>query len=57
MFAEWKHFLCFAPMLTLPNLHQPFEIEADASDYAIGVVLTQQGHLVAYHSETLLDTV
>ena len=22
-------------------------------DYAIGAVLTQQGHLVAYHSETL----
>ena len=44
-------------MLTLPDLQQPFEIETDASDYAIGVVLTQQGHLVAYHSETLFDTI
>ena len=39
-------------MLTLPDLQQPFEIETDAFDYAIWAVLTQQGHLVAYHSET-----
>ena len=38
-------------------LQQPFEIETDASNYAIGVVLTQQGHPVAYHSETLSDTI
>ena len=44
-------------MLTLPELQQPFEIETDASDYAIGEVLTQQGNPVAYHSETLSDTV
>ena len=44
-------------MLTLPDLQQPFEIETDASHYVIGVVLTQQGHPVAYHSEILLDTV
>ena len=44
-------------MLTLPDLQQPFEIETDAFDYAIREVLTQQGHPVAYHSETLSDTV
>ena len=38
-------------------LQQPFEIEIDASDYVIGVVLTQHGHLVAYHSETLYNVV
>ena len=43
-------------MLTLPDLQQPFEIETDASDYAIGEVLTQHGHPMAYHSETLSDT-
>ena len=40
-------------MLTLPDLQQPFEIETYTSDYAIGAVLTQQGHPMAYHSETL----
>ena len=52
-----KHHLCCAPMLTLLDLQQPFEIKIDASDYAIGAVLTQQGNLVAYHNETLSDTV
>jgi hypothetical protein len=56
-FGELKHCLCSAPVLTLPDLQQPFEIETNASDYAIGAVLTQHGHLVAYHSETLSDTV
>ena len=44
-------------MLSILDLQQPFEIETNASDYAIGAVLTQQGNPVAYHSETLLETV
>ena len=56
-FVELKHRLCSALVLTLLDLQQPFEIETNASDYAIGAVLTQQGHLVEYHSETLSDTV
>jgi hypothetical protein len=56
-FGELKHHLCSAPMLTLPHLQQPFEIETNASDYAIGAVLNQHGHPVAYHSETLSDIV
>ena len=49
--------LCLFPVLTLPYLQQPFEIETDASDYIFGVVLTQHVHPVAYNSETLLDTI
>jgi hypothetical protein len=56
-FAELKHHLCCAPVLTLPDLKQPFEIETNASNYAIEEVLTQQGHPVAYHSVTLSDIV
>ena len=41
----------------LSNLHQPFEIETDASDYALGPVITQSDHPVAFHSETFIDTV
>jgi hypothetical protein len=44
-------------MLSLPDLQQPFEIETDASDYVVGVVLTQHGHPMAYHSETLSYTI
>ena len=56
-FTELKDRLCTAPVLALPDLQQLFEVETDASDYAIGAVLTQHGHPVAYHSETLSDTV
>jgi hypothetical protein len=56
-FDDLKHRLYSAPVLSLPDLQQPFEIEIDASDYVVGVVLTQHGHLVAYHSETLSDIV
>ena len=56
-FRELKDRLCTTPVLALPDLQQPFEVETDASDYAVGAVLTQHGHPVAYHSETLSDTV
>ena len=57
VFTKLKNRLCSSLVLTLPDLQQPFEIETNASDYAIGPVLTQQGHPVAYHNETLSDTV
>jgi hypothetical protein len=56
-FDDLKHHLCSASVLSLLNLQQLFEIEIDASDYVVGIVLTQHGHPVAYHSETLLDTI
>jgi hypothetical protein len=44
-------------VLSLPDLQQPFDIETNDSDYVVGAVLTQHGHPVTYHSETLSDTV
>jgi hypothetical protein len=56
-FNDLKQCIFSAPVLSLPEQQQPFEINTDASEYAVGVVLTQHGHPVAYHSETLLDVV
>jgi hypothetical protein len=52
-FDDLKKHLCSSPVLSLPDLQRPFEIETDASDYIVGIVLTQHDHPVAYHSETL----
>ena len=52
-FDDLKQCLCPAPVLSLPDLQQPFEVETDALDYVVGVVLTQDGHPVAYHRVTL----
>ncbi|KAH9296032.1 hypothetical protein KI387_039620, partial [Taxus chinensis] len=35
----------------------PFEVETNASDYAMGVVLLQGGKPVCYHSETFTSAV
>lgn len=40
-FEELKHHLFSAPVLTLPDLQQPFEFETNAYDYAIRTVLTE----------------
>jgi hypothetical protein len=56
-FDDLKHHFFSSPALSLPNLKQQFDIETDASDYDVGEVLTQHGHPVAYHSETLSDTI
>jgi len=39
-------------VLALPDLQRPFEIQMDASDYAMGVVLIQHNKPICYHSET-----
>jgi hypothetical protein len=52
-FDDLKKRLFSSLVLSLPDLQHPFEIETDASNYVVGVVLTQHGHPVAYHSETL----
>jgi hypothetical protein len=54
-FSQLKDSLCSSPVLHMPDLSQPFEIEYDTSQYAIGVELKQGGHPIAYHSETLSE--
>ena len=44
-------------MLALPDLQRPFEIEMDASDYAMGAVLMQHEKPICYHSETFTSIV
>jgi len=52
-FETVKEKLTKAPILALPNFTQTFEIECDASNIGIGVVLLQEGHPIAYFSEKL----
>jgi len=51
-FDTLKEKISTSPILALPDLQRPFEIQTDVSDYAMGEVLTQHGKPICYHSET-----
>jgi len=43
-------------VLKLPNFDKDFEIHSDASDFAIGGVLVQDGRLMAFESKKFNET-
>lgn len=52
-FDTLKQTLSSAPVLALPNFAIPFAIESDASSTAIGAILLQEGHPLAFVSKAL----
>ena len=48
-----KEKLMSEPVLVLPDLTKPFEIECDACGECLGAVLLQEGHAIAYESHHL----
>jgi hypothetical protein len=46
-----KHALVSAPVLSLPDFTSTFIVQTDASGFAMGAVLLQQGHPLAYFSK------
>ena len=52
-FITLKERLTKVPILAFPNFTKTFEIECDASNIGIRVVLLQEGHPIAYFSEKL----
>ncbi|XP_024016973.1 uncharacterized protein LOC112090286 [Morus notabilis] len=50
---EWKARLTSAPVLTIPNTEEPYEVYSDASGVRLGCVLMQGGRVVVYTSRQL----
>ncbi|KAE8708434.1 cytochrome P450 78A7-like [Hibiscus syriacus] len=55
-FEDLKAAVSQEPVLALPDFTMSFEVHTDASDFAIGEVLMQEGHLIAFESHKLNDT-
>ncbi|EER03931.1 Retrotransposable element Tf2 155 kDa protein type, putative [Perkinsus marinus ATCC 50983] len=52
-FQDLKKALTDLPYLEYPDFSRPFEMACDASNYAIGGVLEQDGRPLAFYSQTL----
>ena len=54
-FEQLKKAISQEPVLALPDHTMPFEVQTDAFDFAIGGVLMQEGHPIAFESRKLND--
>jgi hypothetical protein len=52
-FDTLKTFMTSTPVLILPDFQKQFVVETDASDTSLGVVLSQDGHPIAFLSKAL----
>lgn len=52
-FVKLKNALTEVPVLALPDFNKYLSLETDASTYAIGTVLSQDNHSIAYFSRKL----
>ncbi|MCO5604146.1 hypothetical protein L7F22_058306 [Adiantum nelumboides] len=52
-FDKLKQKLTSQPVLVLPDLSKPFEVQCDACGDCLGAVLLQEGHTIAYESRRL----
>ena len=52
-FEMLKQRLTSQPVLKLPDLSKPFEVQCDACGECLGAVLLQEGHAIAYESRRL----
>src|SRR5262249_14420895 len=55
-FEQLKLAIALEPVLRLLDFELPFEVHTNASNRAIGGVMVQEGHPVAYESRKLKDT-
>ena len=51
-FDALKEKISSPPVLSLPDLRHPFEIQTNASKYAMGATLLKHGKPICFHSET-----
>lgn len=52
-FEECKTLLCNDPILKYPDFSKQFELTTDSSNFALGAILAQDDHPIAYASRTL----